>query len=221
MGIAFPQYVSVKDKYCCLYLGDSPEYVLALKLVRPQINKHFPQIKFFISCKDDLMYLLEGENYIVSFTELTERRSDFSYIREIRNSYDKHSILEFIEESFELQPVCKNIEDKKGVCLICPEGLPPVKPMSIETIEKLKKKALSEGNIPMVLGSDIHNTLSNIKLRPNKKDKFGYISEAKTVIGVENEYTILAASQGKKVYLDRNGLGVTLYRKMFPKIELI
>jgi hypothetical protein len=221
MVTSFPQYVSIKDKYCCLYLGDSSEYVVTLKLITPQIKKHFPKMSFFISCNENLSYLLNNEDNFISFGELAKKKTEFAYIREMKNNYNKHSLMEFIEESFELKPICNTSEDKKGLCLICPEGLPPVKPMKQDVIDKYKQKATMEGHIPLIIGSDIHKTISNINLRPSKTDKLNYILESKCVIGVENEYTILAASQGKKVYLDGSGLGATLYKKMFPKIELI
>lgn len=221
MGISFPQYVGVKNKYCCAYLGDSPDYVISLKLIKPQIEKHFPEIQFFISCKDNLMYLLEGESQIISISDLNHKKSEFSYIRDVRNDFKQHSILEFIEESFMLEAICETSNFEKGICLICPEGVPPVKPLTYEQIENYKKKLQKEGNVVLILGSDVHSTLSDIKIRPIGHEKFTYISEAKLVIGVENEYTMLAASQGKRVLLDGSGLGVRLYKNMFPKIELI
>lgn len=216
---SFPHHVSIKDKYCCFYLGDAPEYVVALRLLKPQIEKKFPELKFYIGCKSGFKYLLEGVSNVVYADNPSKLKNDFAHIREIRNDHQKHSVLEFIEESITIEPICTSVDSNKGLCLICPEGLPPTRPMQV--IDHWSNQIAAVGYAPLVLGSDVHTTLSNIKVRPSGDQKMNYIKEAAWVIGVENEYTMLAASQGKKVTLVDTGVGKSLFKKMFPKIQIV
>lgn len=219
----FPQYVKVKDKYCCFYLGESPEYVVALKLLKPQIEKKFPKINFYIGCREEFKYLLDGEKAVFG-PDPYKFKDEFAHIREIRNDHQKHSVLNFVEESIIIEPIFSDRPTtSKGLCIICPEGVPPAP--SLITKSKFKFnwewEVGKEGYAGIVLGSDIHATISDIKLRPSGEQKINYIREATWVMGVENEYTMLAAAMGKKVTLMKTGVGKELYKKMFPKIEIM
>lgn len=192
-----------------MYLGDSLEYVVSLKLLRPQIEAQLPGIKVWISCQDEYLYLLEDELNIVSYTELEKCKSNFAYIREIRNDCTKHSILKLMEESnLKISPIAKNSK-KSGMCLICPEGIQPVKSLMPSKIP----------NQAIIVGSDIHYSL-DIKIRPKGKDKLKYIEEASWIIGVENEYLFLGAAKGIKTTLLKTGIGDKLFKEMFPDSEI-
>lgn len=217
--ISFQRHVQVKDKYCCFYLGDAPEYVVALKLLRPQIEKNFPELDFYIGCKNSLAYLLAGDPK-KCIGNPSDFKDNFAHIRELRNDQDKHSVLEFAEESFAIEPISTRLEMKRGLCLICPEGVPPTSPM--KDYQFWVRMVSQSGYTPLVLGSDIHATLHEIETRPCGTEKFDHIQNATWVVGVENEYTMIAASMGKRVTLNASsGVGVSLYKKMFPRVETI
>lgn len=220
MAIPFSVYATIKDHYCCWYLGNSPEYVIALKLLKPQIQKQLP-IHFWIACPDNFQYLLENENNVILSSQMKEMRHKISYIRELRNDFSKHSILTLIKESnLDINPIKTHIEKHdKGLCIICPEGIPPVKSMTQKMVEKAIYKAKVSGYSPLVLGSDIHHSL-DILIRPLGKDKFSYIENACWIIGVENEYTLLGATNGIKTSLVNTGIGGELFKLFVPFIDV-
>ena len=216
MPMPFPQYANIKDNYCCSYLGNAPEYVLALNLLKPQIEEQLPGLRFWISCCSSFKYLIENKDVVFSGDF---KKEQFAYVREVRNDSNYHSIIKLIEESdLHIHPIKVNKKTTKGTCLICPEGISPTKPMT--NINYFKEKALKEGYHPMVLGSDIHYSL-NLDLRPKGEEKIKHISEASWIIGVENEYTLLGATKGIRTTLVKTGIGHTLFKRLVPDIELV
>lgn len=217
MPIHFPHYVQIKDKYCCYYLGNSPEYVVALRLLKPQIEEQLPGLKLCIGCLECFKYLLEDEKDVT----FNVNKKEFAYVREIRNNSLKHSILSLMEESnLKINPVSKINSKKGGLCLICPEGIEPTKPMTQSDIATWKEKAIQLGYAPIVVGSDVHHSLS-ISIRPNGNEKFKYLEEANWLIGVENEYILLGATKGIKTTLIKTGIGHTLFKQLAPGIEVV
>jgi hypothetical protein len=216
MGLAFHQYARVKDNYCCAYLGNSPEYVVALKLLRPQIEKQLPGINLHLACRDEFAHFLEGESNTVALSALD--KSHYAYVRELRNDKSYHSVLRLIEESqLEIEPITKTAKKEKGMCLVCPEGIDYS--MSQASLDISISGVKNEGYTPVILGSDVHQSLL-IQNRPFGAEKTNYINEASWVLGVENEYVVLAATRGIRTTLVTKGLGEKLYKKMFPAIEL-
>jgi hypothetical protein len=221
MGLPLAKYVQIKDNYCCFYQGNAPEYVVALRLLRPQIEKHLPGLNFFIGCRDELGYLLDGENNIVLASQLPEKHANFSYIRELRNEQNQHSVLKLMEEScLDIKALNFKSQTEKGLCLICPEGIEPTKSMNQNCLEICINQTILKGYTPIVLGSDVHQSM-DLKIRPQRAEKFNYIKEASWVIGVENEYLLLAAEAGKKTDLLATGVGERLYKKLFPAMEVV
>jgi hypothetical protein len=218
MGLPFPHYVRVKDRYCCHYLGNSPEYVVALKLLKPQIEAQLSGLELHIACRDELYYLLEDEPNTTRISKLD--KNEYSYVRELSNDQNTHSILKLMEESaLNIFPISTIAKKEKGFCLICPEGIHPVKSLKQTTLDFMQTEIEKKGYKPIVLGSDVHHSL-NIKIRPYTKEKYKYIDEASWVIGVENEYLFLGAAKGLKSTLFVTGVGENLCRKMFPLMEL-
>ena len=124
MSFSFSDYTKIKNNYCCCYLGDTLEYIVQLKLLRPSIEKQLKSINIFICCKDSHMYLLENEKNVIPISEMD--KSKFGYIREFKFT-GNHPILEFITESnLTIDPIySQQISD--GIGLICPEGIMPTK----------------------------------------------------------------------------------------------
>lgn len=219
MSFAFPQYVKIKDNYCCCYLGNTAEYIVQLKLLRPHIEKQLPGLHVYIACKDNFYYLIEDEPRTVRSSEMKDLKHLFAYVRNI--SFVKaHPILSFIQESQLEIPVIATPTITKGTALICPEGILPTQSLTLKNVEMLKQKVKSLGYDPIVIGSDIHATLL-IDLRPYGKEKLEYIKSAAMVIGVENEYLFLAGGMGKDTTLIPTGLGAELYKKMFPENKIL
>ncbi len=220
MAIAFTNYIHIKDNYCCFYLGNAAEYVVLLKLLRSQIEEQLPGLNFYIGCRDEFAYLLTDVGKTILLSQLHNRKGEFAYIRELANHANYHAIQKFMEESdLDIKPLSTSTSKEKGLCLICPEGMFPTQPLTETQVISLTDLAKQEGYIPMILGSDVNYSL-NIKLRPSGDKKMEYINEAKWVIGVENEYLVLAAYSGVRTTLVPTGRGEVLYRKMFPSISV-
>lgn len=221
MPIPFPHYACIKDHYCCFYVGSAPEYVVILRLLRPQIEFQMPGLKLHIGCRDEFRFLLDGDSNCVFSSEIEKKKIEYAYIRELRNDNFKHTLLSFMEESgLKISPISLESTTNKGLCLICPEGINPTKAINAISIEMATQKVKNLGYSPLVLGSDINASL-DLKIRPSGKDKLSYIKEASWVLGVENEYTYLAASQGIRTTLVATGVGTNLFKQLFPKAEII
>ncbi len=223
MPMPFPHYVQIKDNYCCLYLGNAPEYVVALRLLKPQVEKQLPGLKFWIGCRDEFKYLLAGESQTILLSEIENRKNEFAYIREIRNNKSSHSVLDLMVQSeIQIEPVINEVASNlPKICLICPEGIDPTKSMSKASIGIATSEVSKRGYTPVVVGSDIHYSVDDIKLRPKGDDKIEYINSAGWVIGVENEYLFLGASKGLKTTLVKSGVGTSLLKQLFPHAEIV
>lgn len=218
MSFAFPQYVNIKDNYCCCYLGYNTEYIVQMNLLRRSIEKQLPGLKMFISCRDEFLYLLEGNDQIIPSSMIEAHKSNFAYIREITYKH-LHPIQHLMEESdLKITPIQCLAPRKTGIVLIAPEGLMPTKSLTKNQLTVLLEKTSKQH--PLVVGSDIHNVL-DIKLRPSGKEKLNYLQEASLVIGVENEYTFLAPLMGATTQLIDTGVGKKLFQKMYPGSKVI
>lgn len=222
MPMSFQKYFKIKDNYCCCYLGNSPEYVLFLKLLKPQIEKELAGLNFWIACRDEFTYLLDDEPNTLSLTELSNRKNDFSYVRELRNNNKSHSILNLMNESkLPIRPIQeKIIENKSKLCLVCPESIEPTKSLNEHQLKTILNNVSSSGYSSIVLGSDIHYSL-DIKIRPKNKDKFNYVENVGCIVGVENEYLVLGAVKGIRTKLINSGNGSVLFKSLFPFVEVI
>jgi hypothetical protein len=217
MPMPFPQYVKIKDKYCCCYLGNSPEYVVALRILKDQIESQLPGLSFWIACKNEFTYLAECN--VVGLNEF--KQEDFAYVREIRNNNSTHSILDIIDESnIRINPIKTQTQEVSKLCLICPEGIYPTKSLNSLEIKSLTNEAVNKGYSPLVVGSDIHST-EDIKIRPKGKEKEQYINSVGWIIAVENEYLFLGAEKGIKTRLIKSGVGTNLIKRLFPLIEVV
>jgi hypothetical protein len=216
MSIAYPEYVKIKDNYCCCYLGNTAEYVVQLKLLRPYIEKQLPGIRLYLACRDSFFYLLADEPRSLRTSEMAEFKHLFAYIRELTFK-DKHPVLEFMEESqLEIPAIAQPVAKQGGMALICPEGMQPTKCLTSEQLAAVTKHVEKMGYKPVVLGSDTHSVMK-IGLRPSGDNKLEYVRMASLVVGVENEYLFLAASRATDTVLVPTGIGTELYKKMFPK----
>lgn len=192
----FPKYAAVKDKFCISYFGNANEYLVQLRLLRPQLERAFPELKIYLSCKDDAYYLLKGEGRIVLKSQLYEK--DFGYIRNLVSNLRSHPVEDlFLESGLEIEPVQTKRHGENGGVTIYPQGIVPTKGMSLDQIAAAAKLAMNEGYKIVEPG-------------------YGFWA-----IGVENEQLFLAASKGYRTSLVPRGVGTNLYQKMFPNGEIL
>lgn len=173
---------------------------MQLKLLRPLMEKTFPGVKVYLACRDDCMYLLAGEDRILSKTELKEHKHLFGYIRELLCDMQSHPVESFMNESdIPCGPICEEI-DADGDCVLLTNGVIPVRPLNGEQIKKAINHIRKNGCEPQINGD---------------------INRAGWVVGVECEQLYLAAAVGKRVSLIPTGFGEKLFKKMFPKSEIL
>lgn len=220
MSIALTHYAKVRNHYCLSYSGRLPDYVVLLRTIRPHLRTAYPELRLFISCRDELMYLMESEEDVIPYSTLHDRKYEFAYIREISTSVNPpHSILSLIEESipgFKSGPVESKTSGRW--CLVCPDGGLPTK--GFPNSQKLKSYAEAKGYRAIVLGSDLHPGSAAVDSRPGQ-DKLAYLLDADWVIGVENEYLFEAVRRNIKTTLVPTGIGTNLYKLLCPHGEIM
>lgn len=159
----------------------------------------YPGVKVYLSCRDEYMYLLNGQERIISRTELKENKKSFAYIREIFCDLLQHPVESFMKESD--IPITTEINvsiQNPSSCVLVTQCNPPVKTLT---------------------GSQINNILNHFKhLNPaiNKP-----IDEFDLVVGVESEELYEAGAKGKRICLIPTGFGENLLKNMFPWCEIL
>ena len=201
MPLPLPQYINVKDNYCIAYFGNNKEYIVLLKILRPFMEKAFPGIKIFISCKEDLMYLLENEERIIEKEKLKDSRYSFGYVRELLCDMQSHPIEEFMKESdIDYGPISKEKINNSNLCILLTNGIAPVKSLT---------------------GNQIKLALEHIKQKNYHVEINGDIKNAGWVIGVENEQLYKAALMGKQITFINTGFGENIFKRLFPETKIL
>ena len=201
MTLPLPDYDKIKDNYCISYFGNNKEHLVQLKLLRPIMEKTFPGVKVYLSCRDEHLYLLEGEERIISKTELDDKKHLFGYVRDLLCDMESHPVEEFMKESDIPYDKIQSPKTKPaGHCVLLTNGVSPVKCLTGEQIKKVTEYIKNKGCTYTINGS---------------------IYDAEWVIGVENEDLYLAASKGKYTVLIPTGFGENIFKSMFNNIEIL
>ena len=161
----------------------------------------FPGVQVFISCRDEYMYLLKGQERIISRTDLKENKKKFAYIREIYCDLLQHPVEAFMKESeIPIQTNCHLTVQKPASCVIITACNPPVKTLNGNQISQLIKMCRDRRMEPTFNQAIDHFDL---------------------VIGVESEDLYEAGALGKQVVLIPTGFGENLFKSMFPWAEIL
>jgi hypothetical protein len=198
MPVSLPVYAKIKDNYCISYYGNNREYLLQLKVLRPIMESMLPGIKVYISCKEESIYLLKGEDRVIPRNQL--QKDDFAYVRELVCNMECHPVEELMKESnLPCGPIAET--NKKGRnCVLCTNGILPTKTLSSDQIHAAIKYIKQHGVEPTINEG---------------------IEKADWIVGVENEDLFGAALLGKKATLIPTGLGENLFIEMFPQGEIL
>lgn len=147
------------------------------------------------------MYLLQGEERILSGDDLKSRKSDFAYVRELSCNMETHPIEELMKESnLSCGPIETPTIDLTRRCVLLTNGILPTKTLSAAQIQTAIQYIQKNGYEPEINGQ---------------------IESAGWVVGVENEHLFQAAADGKRTTLIPTGLGASLFKAMFPNGELL
>lgn len=198
MSIPLTQYAKIKNKYCISYYGNSNEYLVQLKFVRPHIERVYPGIQLYLACKDETFYLLEDEPRTLKRSEYC--KDNFAYTRELNCDMHSHPVEQILKES-NISKIPFNTTLMTGTnCCIYPRGALPTKSLTQSQIQQVMIYARSKNMNPVLEGD---------------------LQTASCVIGVENEYTSLAPIKGIKTILVPTGIGENLYKSLYSNIDIL
>lgn len=205
MSIRYDYYVQIKDKICLLYAGHCTEYLTLLKLIRPTLINHFPDLQIFISCRDELLYVLKNESNIIATTDLKSQRHTFGHVREIVGTMTAPHPIEMMlsESDIPLPIICNVSAVQSKLCCIYSQGSLPTKNLTNDQIDYYRSQAIYKGY--------------TVWVDPN----FESASQAGWVIGVECSSLFEAASKGIQTTLIDTGIGGSLFSVLFPKSEIV
>lgn len=161
------------------------------------MEREFPGVKIYLSCREDHVYLLQNEDRIITKNELKDNNHLFGYVRELLCNMISHPIEEFLSESkipYGPIKVENNLINDK--CVLLTKGIIPTKSLSIIQIDKIIKKI---GFKPEINGS---------------------VNDAGWIISVQNEHLYESAIAGKRVTLISTEFGDILFKNMFPNSEI-
>ena len=164
----------------------------------PTLKTHFPELNIYIGCKDDKTHLLKEYTNVLKLTEIKIRRNDFAYVTEIKFNGKTHPIEDFLINAKITNFGISTIEKPKTIKnVIITKGTHPTVPLDIQKIDKLKRLASGTCEID------------------------GNITGAGFVAGVESVELCEAAANGIETILVPTGMGVRLYKTLFPKIKVL
>lgn len=197
---SLPEYAKVKDHYCISYFGNSDEYLVQLRLLKPILESQFSGINIKFGCKDEKTHLLKEETLKVS--DLKVRKREFAQIKTLTYNGETHPVEDLLVESgistFAI-PVHKK-EEFTNKMVIVTQGSYPTSSLIKKEIQILK-----------VLGN---KSGYEVELNTNWEN-------AGWVVGVESVPIFEAAAVGIRTSLIPKGVGTRLYQKMFPDGEII
>jgi len=200
--IAFEEYAKIKNNYCICYFGQSDEYLVALELLRPLIERSFPGMNFYISCRDEsLTVLADPSNKVLPISQLKIKKDTFAHIKELKYEQDGHPVERFVTESGLMNlgiPI--SLRDLSDIGMIVTHGNYPTKPLTARQIAHATKV---------------------VQARGLRSQQDGDWRHAGLLIGVESVSLIRAAASGIPVILFDNGIGTKFLKKMFPSIEIL
>ena len=199
--IPLPEYAKIKDNYCISYNGYSKEYVVQLRLLRPSMESTFPGVQVYLSCRDEYMYLLKGEERVVSRSQLKESKNRFAYVREIYCDMTSHPVESFMNESaIPILTRCSPASGEVASCVLLTACSPPV-------------RALGSAQI-----KEVFEIMGSMGITPSINKPF---REFDMVVGVECDELYEAGALGKHVALVPTGFGENLFKRMFPWAQIL
>jgi len=196
----YPEYLSVKNRYCIAYFGLFDEFILQLLYLRPAIEKELPGIEICIACRDEFYEQVKMHPKLVSMSNYN--KGSYSYTKNLAFNNVSHPILDLLEES-NLQLKCLDYANPRSItrkCVILPNGIGAIKSMTQPEIDKTQAKAINEG-YQVEINGEINEGTS-------------------WVIGVECLKFYTAAINNIRVTLVPTGFGTKFFQKTFPYGEI-
>ncbi len=200
--ISLSKYKKIKDNYCVCYFGNCHEYLVQLKLLRPAIERRFPDLNIYYACRDEFKHLFGDCDKIVLLSNLKKEKDNFAHVKELRYDNLNHPVLHFLNNSDITDLIINDSLNEeytvKGV--IITKGMFPTKGLVRHQITVIERILIDKG-FEVFLDVNIEN--------------------AGWVIGVESANLFEAAGRKIRTSLIPTGIGTDLYKKMFPHAEIL
>lgn len=199
--IEFSKYSKVKDRYCLCYFGSSDEYLVQLSMLKKPIEKHFPGLRLSFGCRDDKTHLFDKDADVMKISDIKVKRYDFAHIRELMFNGITHPVEDLIKDN-EVTDCVVTSEFQEPLtkkCVIITKGNYPTKNLEKMQVDHLKRYAMEQG-FYVEFDSDINN--------------------AGLVMGVESVGLFRAAQRGIMTRLVPTGIGLRLYKLLFPNAQV-
>lgn len=203
--IPFSDYVKIKNNYCIRYVGECDEYLVQLRLLIPKIKQVYPELEFYVVCRDDKRHFLEGVN-VCPISRFKLEKHKFPHVYELFHdvSEKKHPIEKLLEEcEIDNIEICNQSSMPTTNCIFVTTGRLPTRSLNNQQIKRME--------------AWIKNKYPQAEIEYNKNNLEG----AGWVLGVESWQIYEAASRGIKTTLVPTGLGTNLYKRMFPQGEIM
>jgi hypothetical protein len=96
--IAFNKYAQIKDKCCIGYFGYCDDYLKQLRVIRPILEKAFPGLQIYLSCRDGKHDLL-GTDRTLTYQQFREAKEDFACLIELKTNGRNNPVNDLLLEA--------------------------------------------------------------------------------------------------------------------------
>lgn len=127
--IPFHEYIQVKNNICISYYGSSDEYLILLDIVKPFLEKKFPNLNICFHCKKEKEKLLQEAN----------KKEKFAFVQEIKFNGKMHPVEQLLIEC-EIKDFIINETITTTKAVIITKGNYPTKPLEKHKIDFLKNR---------------------------------------------------------------------------------
>lgn len=214
--MSYTHYLKVKNKICIYHEGNTPEYLVQLRMLAPTIEKYFPGIHVSFAGRDHYLNWLSPHPSIMSIAEFVIDKMEFALNISVtfNASQEKHPVHDLVGCPIISYPI-KGSVNHFGI--ICPEGSYPTKSLDAHQINHLRSWVTGRGFLPLVVGTSPNETNLPIDKRPSSNERQKLAREAGLVVGVECDMLFEAVSAGIPTALVPTGVGQKLYEAFCKK----
>jgi hypothetical protein len=199
MYIPLKQFVASRNKYCFAYFGQSNDYILLLKTLRPFMESAFKGTQIYIACSDESYYLLQDEPRVVKKSSFN--KGDYCYVDNFNCDFNSHPVERIMSESkLEIPVIRRSPKDHGNTVYLYTKGILPTKSLSDKQTESIVRIYKSNGKVCLV--DQKHDGKSQI-------------------CSVESEIFVTCALAGIDCTLVETGTGKNLLKRMFPDMRTI
>jgi hypothetical protein len=96
--IGFNKYAQIKDKCCIGYFGHHEPYLTQLRSIKPLLEKSFPGLQIYLSCRDGKQHLI-GPDRVLTQEQFRQAKNDFACFVELRTNGRNNPVDDLLKEA--------------------------------------------------------------------------------------------------------------------------